>query len=432
MSLININISQFQEKTWIQGGMMNIPKEVEKAYVEGIYADTPANRKLGRVGMSYAQWAKIQSDIQAKKEKEGIERGDEKYVNLSPLEKELKDLEPHHTKTIHFENGYKILCRLDTYYHKYIGLVFSEKGNNTKQIVATDKKTFAREINKFCYEKHTKVGKPKQSFKPAFTRPTERTLTDSEQENIDVYWRNNRSNPVLGNLLSGSGTSIYRTGWSEKHPSESTKWINDNVPYASDGYNFFDDRERFYKNFEDMSMDELNKGIKTATPKDLDPDDQEKFQDNLFWGNILRAHSDTDIFETKYSDLYNRYLNPSATGKKYLLQITPTIKKEKGTIKGIHLEVSILDRRNFSYRKVGETQKTDIEGKTLKELSDKYFDQVSSLLQQGNSNQRLRVKPDTVFFSSDTNNIFAGQNKFFFENYNPEYYANGQKREKKS
>ena len=29
---------------------------VEKAYVEGIYADTPANRKLGRVGMSYADY----------------------------------------------------------------------------------------------------------------------------------------------------------------------------------------------------------------------------------------------------------------------------------------------------------------------------------------------------------------------------------------
>jgi len=28
-------------------------KKVEKAYTEGVYADTPANRKLGRVGMSY-------------------------------------------------------------------------------------------------------------------------------------------------------------------------------------------------------------------------------------------------------------------------------------------------------------------------------------------------------------------------------------------
>lgn len=32
-------------------------KEVEKAYTEGIYADTPANRKLGRVGMSYSAYA---------------------------------------------------------------------------------------------------------------------------------------------------------------------------------------------------------------------------------------------------------------------------------------------------------------------------------------------------------------------------------------
>ena len=32
-------------------------KNLEKAYVEGVYSDTPANRKLGRVGMSYAQYA---------------------------------------------------------------------------------------------------------------------------------------------------------------------------------------------------------------------------------------------------------------------------------------------------------------------------------------------------------------------------------------
>ena len=31
-------------------------KNLEKAYTEGVYADTPANRKLGRVGMSYKEW----------------------------------------------------------------------------------------------------------------------------------------------------------------------------------------------------------------------------------------------------------------------------------------------------------------------------------------------------------------------------------------
>ena len=37
-------------------GSFGKPVEVEKAYTEGIYADTPANRKLGRVGMSYISW----------------------------------------------------------------------------------------------------------------------------------------------------------------------------------------------------------------------------------------------------------------------------------------------------------------------------------------------------------------------------------------
>jgi DNA-binding winged helix-turn-helix (wHTH) protein len=44
---------------------------VEKAYTEGVYADTPANRKLGRVGMSYAEWG-------AKQEKK-----EEKIENIS-------------------------------------------------------------------------------------------------------------------------------------------------------------------------------------------------------------------------------------------------------------------------------------------------------------------------------------------------------------
>ena len=43
---------------------------VEKAYVEGIYADTSINRKLGRVGMSYAEYAKM---IKDRGEKENTE-----------------------------------------------------------------------------------------------------------------------------------------------------------------------------------------------------------------------------------------------------------------------------------------------------------------------------------------------------------------------
>ena len=40
---------------------------VSKAYTEGIYADTPANRKLGRVGMTYAAYAEKLKDEKEKK-----------------------------------------------------------------------------------------------------------------------------------------------------------------------------------------------------------------------------------------------------------------------------------------------------------------------------------------------------------------------------
>lgn len=41
---------------------------VEKAYTEGVYSDSPANRKLGRVGMSYKDYA-----AKVNKEKNGDE-----------------------------------------------------------------------------------------------------------------------------------------------------------------------------------------------------------------------------------------------------------------------------------------------------------------------------------------------------------------------
>ena len=50
-----MNILDNKRKAQILGNFET--KEVEKAYTEGIYADTPANRKLGRVGMSYSAYA---------------------------------------------------------------------------------------------------------------------------------------------------------------------------------------------------------------------------------------------------------------------------------------------------------------------------------------------------------------------------------------
>lgn len=37
-------------------------QNLTKAYTEGVYSDTPANRKLGRVGMSYKEWTQKQQE----------------------------------------------------------------------------------------------------------------------------------------------------------------------------------------------------------------------------------------------------------------------------------------------------------------------------------------------------------------------------------
>lgn len=51
----------------LEGSFENFEtKELKKAYTEGIYADTPANRKLGRVGMSYIEYANKQKGISEK------------------------------------------------------------------------------------------------------------------------------------------------------------------------------------------------------------------------------------------------------------------------------------------------------------------------------------------------------------------------------
>lgn len=52
--------------------------EVEKAYEEGVYCDSPANRKLGRVGMTYKEWSQKQNE--------------KKEDNKKDIDKEYEDL----------------------------------------------------------------------------------------------------------------------------------------------------------------------------------------------------------------------------------------------------------------------------------------------------------------------------------------------------
>lgn len=60
-----MNILDNKRKNSIFGAFKQT-EEITKAYTEGIYADTPANRKLGRVGMTYAAYAEKAGKIENK------------------------------------------------------------------------------------------------------------------------------------------------------------------------------------------------------------------------------------------------------------------------------------------------------------------------------------------------------------------------------
>lgn len=66
--------------------ILNRMKQVVKAYTEGIYADTPANRKLGRVGMTYAQYyKKLKDDMEYQKNKKNINIPNKVYHKAPPI-----------------------------------------------------------------------------------------------------------------------------------------------------------------------------------------------------------------------------------------------------------------------------------------------------------------------------------------------------------
>ena len=66
--------------------------ELEKAYTEGIYCDSPANRKLGRVGMTYAAYAeKVKKDVK-KEEKSEEKKKNNKKLNIDKILAKSDDL----------------------------------------------------------------------------------------------------------------------------------------------------------------------------------------------------------------------------------------------------------------------------------------------------------------------------------------------------
>ena len=93
--------------------ILNRIKQISKAYTEGIYADTPANRKLGRVGMSYAEYSnKIKEEKEEQREKKPyyvkLPNSEEFMLGESAISKEKAiELAVDYAKDMVKYNGYK-------------------------------------------------------------------------------------------------------------------------------------------------------------------------------------------------------------------------------------------------------------------------------------------------------------------------------------
>lgn len=69
-----------------KGTQMLINNSISKAYEEGVYGDTPANRKLGRVGQRYSGEKKVEEKKEEPKKELTLEehkKEDEKYTKLA-------------------------------------------------------------------------------------------------------------------------------------------------------------------------------------------------------------------------------------------------------------------------------------------------------------------------------------------------------------
>ena len=78
-------------------------KYIEKAYTEGVYADSPLNRKLGRVGMSYKKY----EEMVAAGKKEKAPSYERNYIK-NEIPENISDLNFKKNEYGHYEANYKV------------------------------------------------------------------------------------------------------------------------------------------------------------------------------------------------------------------------------------------------------------------------------------------------------------------------------------
>lgn len=137
----------------IKKGLIDI--FLKKAYTEGVYADTPANRKLGRVGMTYAAYASQHSEEIAKKK---VAQEKDKSKNLPLIKEKISNLISKFEKTndiINVETKEGVSIRLERKESKegnHFSKAIVKKGDKVRTFDFKAKEDLVNSLANYIYQ----------------------------------------------------------------------------------------------------------------------------------------------------------------------------------------------------------------------------------------------------------------------------------------
>lgn len=102
-------------------------ESVEKAYVEGVYSDSPANRKLGRVGMSYREYANLTDKEEVESKSKKINEIPENIQDLKFINKEGRKIASYKLDNNNVE--IELVSNIKYQDNKYTMTIKNEEGN---------------------------------------------------------------------------------------------------------------------------------------------------------------------------------------------------------------------------------------------------------------------------------------------------------------
>ena len=352
--------------------ILNKLHQISKAYIEGIYADTPANRKLGRVGMRYDEYnaKKQKEELEAKKaaqEKDKAEKIPQIKNTLTSIVNKLGKINDNINITT--KEGVKI--RLDRGMGK-------DSNGFTKAYIKKDKsiKTFelrAQEdlinsLSQYIYTSKLTIEESKISKTEVNVEENSNVIHHAMQDAID------NSKGVI--TIKGSGdTTIYlsrrKSSWYLKEFDSFT--IRDNKKNVIAEYRLKEQEDKVISKLESelqkhgitlegnksefVKKEEEKKEIKEETQEEEEVVEVKKIQRGSFAGEDLTKEQVSDYasqkaMSTSTWDLFSMS-SPKLLKANYPIDVMVTVettvidKSSKWSLHKLNLSITIKDGSSY-------------------------------------------------------------------------------------